>query len=383
MKRRNFLVNISGSTLLALLAPSFKANSANKNQKTLVIIELAGGNDGLNTFIPYKDPNYLQLRPTLGIKEGIPVTSTVALHPSLKDLKPILESDRLAVVQNVSYPNPNLSHFRSKDIWQSAHPEGSTDTGWIARYLESVQAKTADAVFLGEEYPLALSGEQNDRYLQLSPQLAVKNKGKLGEAIQSIYSFPQNNSTAEEIRRTVLDSETAIKELTTDLNQRINNHGYDKGALGQQFALLGRLLEANPKVLYMTINGWDTHTRQIQTQAKLLEQLGSGLSALDRDIKARGMDKKVLIMVQTEFGRRAAENGTGGTDHGTAGPVILLGDVKPGFYGGDPGLDSLVNNNLPVKVDFRSIYAEILTKWENVDPKIVLGHNFPSLGFLS
>lgn len=120
MKRRDFLITASGSALLAMVNPAF---SFNKNQKTLIVIELAGGNDGLNTFIPYKDPNYLRLRPTLGIKDGIPVTSTVALHPALKDLKPILESDRLAVVQNVSYPNPNLSHFRSKDIWQSGRPQ--------------------------------------------------------------------------------------------------------------------------------------------------------------------------------------------------------------------------------------------------------------------
>jgi len=382
MKRRDFVITLASSTLLAIFNSSGKAISANKNQKTLLVIELAGGNDGLNTFIPYQNPNYLQLRPTLGIKDGLPVTSTVALHPFLKDLKPILESNRLAVIQNVSYPHPNLSHFRSKDIWQSAHTEGSTHTGWIARYLESVNAKAADAIFLGEEYPLALAGDKDSRYLQLSPKLAVQNKGKLGEAIQSLYSFPQTNTMAEEVRRTVLESEAAIKELSKDLNQRIANHGYATTPLGKQFALLGRLLEANPKVLYITINGWDTHTKQQKTQQRLLEQLGLGLSALDRDIKARGIENNVLIMVQSEFGRRPAENGTGGTDHGTAGPVMILGNVKAGFYGDDPSLDSLVNNNLPVKVDFRSIYAEILQKWENVNPKIVLGQNFSKIGFL-
>jgi len=165
---------MSISTILAAAnSDPNQAFGTNKNQKTLLIVELAGGNDGLNTFIPFRDQNYYKLRPTLGIKDGIPVTSTVALHPSLKELKPILENGRLAVVQNVSYPEPNLSHFRSKYIWQSGYPRGSTDSGWIARYLESVQAKTADAVFLGEEYPLALTGNLGDRFLQLSPGLVL------------------------------------------------------------------------------------------------------------------------------------------------------------------------------------------------------------------
>lgn len=211
----------------------------------------------------------------------------------------------------------------------------------------------------------------------------MKSKGNLGQAIQAQYQVPQSNSIAESVRRTVLESEEAIKQLSQDLNKRIANNGYAPTPIGRQFALMGRLLESNPKVVYMAIGGWDTHTRQEQTQKRLLEQLGLGLAALNRDIKARGMDKNVLIMVQSEFGRRPAENGNGGTDHGTTAPVILLGDLRSGFYGGDPKLDSLVNNNLPVVVDFRSIYGEILSKWEKVDPKSVLGQDFPKIGFLA
>lgn len=379
MKRRDFLVTMTATTALAIANPMF---GAGKNRKTLLVIELAGGNDGLNTFIPYKDANYLKLRPSLGIKNGIPVSATVALHPALKDLKPILDSGRLAVVQNVSYPNPNLSHFRSKEIWQSAHPQGSTDTGWLARYLESVGAKSADAIFLGEEYPLALTGDR-DRYLQLSPNLAVRRTGKLGQAIQAMYDTPQALPLAEQVRRTVLESEAAVKKLAKDLAKRIADRGYAKTPIGSQFAIAGRVLEANPQVLYLTIGGWDTHVGQAQRQQRLLEQLGLGLAALNRDLQATGRDKDVLILVQSEFGRRPAQNGSGGTDHGTTGPVILLGPVKPGFYGGDPALDSLVSVNLPVKVDFRSIYGEILRRWENKDPKIILGKDFPSIGFLA
>jgi uncharacterized protein (DUF1501 family) len=381
MKRRDFLATMSAAAILAAIAPA--KGAVNRNQKTLLVVQLAGGNDGLNTFIPYKDPNYLKLRPTLGIKDGIAITDKVALHPATKGFKQLLDQGRMAVVQNVTYPNPNLSHFRSQDIWQSAKPQGSADTGWLARYLESVGAKTADAVFLGEEYPLALTGDKGDRFLQLSSNLAFTGKGKLSQAIHALYNSPQSNPMAEQVRQTVIESQEAVKQLSRDLSQRVASSGYPQTPLGKQFALAGRLLESHPKVLYLTIGGWDTHTAQVQRQKRLLEEISAGLAALDRDLQARGMGKNVLIMVQSEFGRRPAQNGSGGTDHGMAGPVILIGAVKPGFYGGDPALDSLVNGNLPMQVDFRSIYADILRRWENTDPKKILGEEFKSVGFLA
>jgi uncharacterized protein (DUF1501 family) len=379
MKRRDFFTTMLGAAVLVAANP---IQAFNSDRKTLLIIELVGGNDGLNTLIPYTDPNYLRLRPTLGIKDGIPISSTMAFHPALSELKPIFEKGRMALIQNVSYPNPNLSHFRARDIWYSAKPQGSADSGWIARYLASVNAKAADAIFLGDEYPLALIGEKGDRYLQLSNNLNVKSEGKLGAAIQAVYNSPQAVPMAEQVRRVVLESETAVKQLAGDLAKRSQQHGYANNASGKAFALVGRLLEAQPKIIYLAIGGWDTHVRQAQRQQQLLEQISQGLAALDRDINARGMGKNVLTMVHSEFGRRAAQNGTGGTDHGTAAPVILLGAVKAGLYGGNPALDSLINGNLPMQVDFRSIYAEILTKWEGAPAKAILAQDFPKIGFI-
>jgi uncharacterized protein (DUF1501 family) len=380
MKRRDFLTLLTGAAVLAIANPS--VGKSTRGRKTLLVVELAGGNDGLNTFIPYRDANYLKLRPNLGIKDGLPVSNAVALHPGLKDLKPILERGRLAIVQNVSYPNPSLSHFRSKDIWQSGNPQGVAETGWLARYLDVIRAETKDAIFLGEEYPLALTGTR-DRFLQLSPRLLVNRRGHLGTAIQALYATPQAFPLAEEVRRTVLESQQAIRQLTADLGQRSAHHGYAKTAIGQQFALAGKILESRPAVLYLAIGGWDTHAGQAKRQQNLLEQLGAGLAALDRDLQARGLEKDVLVMVHSEFGRRAAENGSGGTDHGTAGAVVLLGQVRSGFYGGNPGLDSLVNGNLPMQVDFRSIYAEILNRWAAIAAQQVLEHDFPKVGFLA
>jgi uncharacterized protein (DUF1501 family) len=381
MNRRDFLALMTSTAALAIVAPSCSSAALSSDRKTLVVIELAGGNDGLNTIIPYNDANYRKLRPTIAIKDGIPISNQTAFHPALKELKPIFDKGRMAIIQNVSYPNPNLSHFRSKEIWQSAHPQGVSDTGWLARYLTDVQAKTADAIFLGEEYPLALTGD-GDRYLQLSPRLAVQQQGKLGEAMRVVYSNPQSSELAEQVRRSVLESETAVKQLTKDIDKRIDNHGYPKTAIGKQFALLARVLDSQPKVIYLTIGGWDTHTGQVRRQQQLLGDLGNSLAALDRDIQAHNMQNNILVMVQSEFGRRPAENGNGGTDHGTAAPVMLLGNVRGGLYGGTPALDSLTQGNLPMQVDFRSIYAEILNHWERFNAATILDQDFPKIGIL-
>jgi uncharacterized protein (DUF1501 family) len=378
VQRRTFLETLLSATAFLALNP---AASWSKDQKTLLVIELAGGNDGLNTFIPYQDTNYLRLRPRIGIRDGIPVSPHVALNPGLKDIKPLLERGQLALIQNVGYPHPDLSHFRSKEIWQSAHPQGSPDTGWLARYLEATQAKTADAVFLGDEYPLALTGSST-RYLELSSNLGLKTQGRLGQAIQEAYRVPQSQPMAEKVRQTVLESTQAVRELARDVDQRVQRQGYPPGDLGKQLALVSRLLEVGPKVIYLTIGGWDTHVNQIQRHQRLLEQVGQGLSALNQDLIARGLDKNVLVMIQSEFGRRPTENGSGGTDHGTAGPVWLMGPVRAGFYGGEPALDSLQQENLPMQVDFRRVYAEILDRWFGMPAQGILAGSFSEVGFL-
>ncbi|WP_218079254.1 DUF1501 domain-containing protein [Anthocerotibacter panamensis] len=379
MKRRDFTgILLSAATFLAAQPQRTWA----KDQRTLILIELAGGNDGLNTFIPYRDPNYLRLRGgSIAIQDGLPVSPTVALHPALKDLQPILDSGRLAVVQNVGYPNPELSHFRSKEVWQSARPQGSPESGWLARYLEAQGAKAMDAVFLGEEYPLALTGD-GPRYLQLSPNLGLKSAGKLGQAIQALYAVPQRQQMAEQVRRTLLESNQAVQQLARDLDRSVDQHNYPKGPLGQQLALVGRLLKTSPQVIYLTIGGWDTHANQTLVQQRLLTQVGQGLAALHRDLTDHGLAQNVLIQVQSEFGRRPAPNGSGGTDHGTAGPVLLMGPVRAGFYGGEPALDSLQNGNLPMQVDFRQVYAEVLNSWFQTQPKTVLKGTFEPVGFL-
>jgi len=376
--RRNFLTAVGATALLVAVEPLFaRAN----NQRTLLVVELAGGNDSLNTFIPYRDPNYLRLRPSLAIKDGIPVSPEVAFHPALKDLKPLLDQGKLAIIQNVGYPNFSQSHFRAKDIWQSGSPQGSPDSGWLGRYLESTKAQAVDAIFLGDEYPLALMGK-SDRYLQLSPRLASQTSGRLGQAIQAVYGQRQANPLAEQVRRRVLESQQAIATLTRDLKRSNAASSYPQNRVGQQMATISRILRTRPQVIYLTIGGWDTHTNQARRHQVLLEQLSTGLAALYNDLRSQGLEQQLLTLIQTEFGRRPAQNGSGGTDHGTAGAVVLIGNVRGGFYGGMPALDSLVNGNLPMQVDYRAIYGEILSKWLKADTKAVLDQSFSPVGFL-
>ena len=379
MRRRQCIATLSAAAAILALHPRSQAQSG--GSPTLVLIELAGGNDGLNTFIPYTDPQYRRLRPRLGISGGIPVSSTIALHPALAEWQPLLEQGQMAVVQNVGYPNPDLSHFRSKEIWQSASL-GSPDSGWLARYLQVTQGASTDGVALGDEYPLALLGDDST-YLHLAPNLAVQAEGRLGQAMQAVYAATHLDPLAEQVRQTVVESTQAVDDLAQDVERRLINQGYPQGSLGRQLVVAGRLIESGAKVIYLTLGGWDTHVNQAGIHQRLLGQLGPGLAAFHRDLVANGLDQQVVVMVQSEFGRRPAENGSGGTDHGTAGPVILMGkSVQGGWYGGDPALDSLMDGNLPIQVDFRSVYREVLAQGLGVDPVAILGEDFPSLGIL-
>ena len=321
MKRRDFLATLTGVAILSAMRPAFSAGS---NQKTLMVVELVGANDGLNTFIPYTDNNYFNLRPTIAIRDGIPITSEVALNPAMASLQELFERDRMAIIQNVSYPNPSLSHFRARDIWYSAQTQGTPYSGWLARYLTSIQAETADAIFLGDEYPLSLIGERGERYLQLSAGLSVKLSSTFNKAVLSLYDAPQGNSSIEALRQAVVKNRQAVDRVAQDLASRTARNGYPNNAIGQQFALAGTILESQPKVLYVAIGGWDTHTDQLNRHRNLLGPVSQSLAALQRDLKDSGLENNVLVMMHSEFGRRPAQNGTAGTDHGTAGPVMLL-----------------------------------------------------------
>ncbi|MCS6958676.1 MAG: DUF1501 domain-containing protein [Pseudanabaenaceae cyanobacterium SKYGB_i_bin29] len=382
MKRRTFFTLAALTTFASIWQA--RAQNLSSKQRTLLVVQLVGGNDGLNTCIPYRDPNYIRLRPSLAIKDGIPITSQIALHPSLEKLKPLFDAQKLTIVQNVSYPNPSLSHFRSQDIWQSGQLTEGSISGWLARYLSTIKADTADAVFIGDEYPLALLGAKDERYLQLSPNLRLATGDKVGRAVQVAYNVTQSHPLAEVVRQAVLAGQAAVDQFQSKVNQKTNSGDYPQDNIGNQFAFASVVLEALPPIVYLTVGGWDTHVNQLPQHQRLLKSVGDSLAALMNDLKTRGSDGNVLIMVQTEFGRRVAQNGSGGTDHGTATPVFFLGNnLKGGILGGQPNLDSLVNGNLPWQIDFRSLYAETIDRWLHGNSVDILGGSFPYVEFLA
>ena len=403
--RREFL-NLSGKGigLLAFsrFAPSFLVNAARaatpvpeKDRSVLVLIQLAGGNDGLNTVIPFEDPNYYKLRPTLAIaKESVlRISDTLGLHPSCAALQGLLQDGKLAIVQNVGYPNPNHSHFRSTEIWETASPSDEfLSTGWIGRYLDNacagspandhdplaVHVNTLNGVpesFLGaQEHPtfgLLATGvgrrdsEETRRLLESTGGAAAGERGFL--------------------QQTLMDSlvtETKVQKMLTDYRPMSE---YPANPFATSLRSVAGLIAAGlpTRVYFVTLTGFDTHYNQAGTQANLLTTLSTGLAAFQKDLAAHQLDGQVTTMTFSEFGRRPFENESKGTDHGTAAPLFVMGSkLKAGLHGTPPSLDLPKNQDVTFSTDFRSVYATMLENWLGYPSEPVLGGKFATLPLL-
>ncbi|SAL42036.1 DUF1501 domain-containing protein [Caballeronia telluris] len=331
MNRRQFL-SISGVAVCASGAwvDAAQASTGKKPGKTLVIVELKGGNDGLNTVVPFADPLYRTLRPTLGLSRDrlLQLDERTALHPATESLMPLWRDGRLAVVQGVGYAQPNLSHFRSTEIWDTAsHADQYLRDGWLARALGGSPRAETIAIGSVEAGPFA------------------KNSTKGG---------PMRHVAAPSFAASV---DTAMRMLATVESSR------------------------EITVLRLTLNGFDAHQNQALRHAALLGELSDGLVAMRRALVSLGRWDESLIMTCSEFGRGARENQTGGTDHGSAAPHFLAGGrVRGGLYGAMPALARIDGNgNLPVAVDFRRLYATVLGAWLGLDASAILQQRFEPL----
>lgn len=310
---------------------------AAEGRRAVVLLHLAGGNDGLNTVLPVGSEAYYRRRPTLAInaRAGLPLAEGLAWHPLLGGLRDLWEDGQVAVIQGVGYPEPSASHFRSLEIWDSASDsDRHLRTGWLGRGLERLPGAPAP-VSLGHNCSLALTGAER---------------------------APQQLSTAA--ARPWLGAAAA------------------PAAAGRLAGDLARVAEAlagpRPAPAYhLTFGGFDTHARQAQTHAALLGELGAALHEFQTTLRRAGRADSVLTMVYSEFGRQLAENGTRGTDHGTAGPVFLLGGgVEAGLFGAAPDLDALEAGQLRPTVDFRQVYATVLERWYGLAARPVLGEGY-------
>ena len=350
-------------------AAAADAPNAAPSDRILVLVQLAGGNDGLNTVIPFADGAYHDARPTLRQDQGVlPLNNQVGLHPNLKGLKASFDAGQLAIVQGVGYPSPNLSHFASMSIWETANVNSGIGDGWLGRYLNYLDK-------VGESPNHALEGVSAGSLVP--PELRSNTPVTALQSLKTFRLQPVNE------HGTQVDVENPLMKF----------YGAFKGAGPAPF---GALFDATLKlvaetivsglgvrVAHVTLGGFDNHAREKPVHDKLLLDLDQALAAFMQDLQGHGFGDRVLVMTWSEFGRRVKENGSAGTDHGTAAPMFLLGaPVKGGLYGQQPSLNDLDSGNLKFTTDFRSVYASVLEGYLQAPASDLLGANYEILPLL-
>jgi uncharacterized protein (DUF1501 family) len=412
--RREFLrLGLGSSTLLAsgLSVPTFLARTANalaagsaRGGRVLVVLQLDGGNDGLNTVVPYGDDNYRKHRPHLQLSKNQVrrIDERMGLHPALTGLEQLLQKGQLAIVQSVGYPNPNRSHFESMAVWHAGrlHPD-ATRPGWLARALdEGLSRGCGDAPALHVSdglLPHALYGGQHQvpSLLDLGRfrrRLGMPDGADATEqraALDQVAALDRGSpgGLLQFVQRSTVLSYTSSDRLEHALGGKAAPARYpDNNGLGQRLRLVAQLIRAGlgTSIYYTQLGGFDTHANQPGTHAGLLREMGDALQAFQGDLSASGDARRVLVLVFSEFGRRLTENASGGTDHGTSAPVFLLGGgVRPGLHGPCPDLADLADGDPKHAIDFRQVYATVLDGWLACPSQAVLGEKFHPLSVLA
>jgi len=381
MDRRNFLNAIGAATVASVVPASALAQRSPAGYANLlVLVELKGGNDGLNTVVPYADDQYYALRPRLAIPRDqvLQLDARAGLHPALEPLMAMWKNRELAVVQSVGYPNANLSHFRSIEIWDTASKSNEyLGEGWLARAFAAAPAPrtfAADGVVVGGAEMGPFAGGST-RAIALTDTRQFLRQARLAAP-----AGQAGNAALQHILRVEHD----IVQAAAGLN---DNHAFvvefPRTAFGNAVSTAAQVIasKAGVAAIKLSLNGFDTHSYQLGTHARLLKDLADGLAALRAALMEIGRWDSTLIMTYAEFGRRPRENLSIGTDHGTANAHFLLGGrVKGGLYGPAPGLSRLDGNgNLPFTVDFRDVYATVLDRWWGADSAGALKGRFAAL----
>lgn len=364
------------------------------DERILVVIQLGGGNDGLNTVIPYGDDAYYKNRFTLAIDKSsvLKIDDQVGFHPSLKGFSEMLEQKRLAIVQGVGYPNPNRSHFESMDLWHSAHRiSESRQLGWIGRCLDAGEGFPEDlpAIHYGEgRQPLALGtrGTPVPSITSLDQfRLNVADRKAYLKTLSQDLSTPRPEGQNELLGYIHQSAGVALKtsqRIETVLENSRAAGEYPATQLGQKLAAISQLIDSglSTRVYYVTHDGFDTHSNQAAAHASLLQELGDALLVFSKDLDQRGHGERTAIFSFSEFGRRVRENASRGTDHGTAAPVFVAGGaVNAGLLNRHPSLSDLEDGDLKFSIDYRQVYATLLEKWLAIKSEPILGNNFGTI----
>jgi len=376
------------------------ANPAVSNDNILVIVQLSGGNDGLNTVVPLGFDPYFKARPKLALKDNLhKLNDQFALNDGLTPFKKIWDDGQLAIVNGCGYPKPNRSHFESMAIWHSADPKNpGQNGGWLGHYLDHLRRGTSagvmNAINIGSELPQALVNEQApapsiQSIEDFSIRVLGKADGKSATEKALITEFNQLDESSPAMA--FLSRQATNAMISADQIQKLTA-GYKSDAeypqgLGQRLRLIAQIINGNfgTKVFYCEQGGYDTHANQVAGHSKLLNEMSAGIAAFMKDMTAKGYGDKITVMCFSEFGRRVAQNDSNGTDHGAAGPMFLVGNkVKGGLHGEHPSLDKdkLDDGDLKYTTDFRRVYSSLLDGWLNVDSTKVLKAKFEPLAVI-
>ncbi len=368
-----------------------------KDDHVLVVVQFSGGNDGLNTVIPHSDDHYFKSRPKLALEGNnrIRVNDDLSLNNGLSGLKGLYDSGKVAIVEGVGYPNPNRSHFRSMEIWHTASDSDKNDlNGWIGRYFDNAcdgRPQATAGVFLGNELPQAFYGTKGMGVSFSNPDDFGYVAGKKGDDTRSFRAMndknePAENHTVDFLRHMTDGAMVSADRVHQIANKFKNDNKYPKDPFALGLATIARMIAGGlgSRIYYIALGGFDTHANQRGQQDRLLARYSQGVTAFWRDLAEMKHDKHVLMMTFSEFGRRVSENASGGTDHGTAAPMFLIGDkIKGGLHGQRPSLTDLDQGDLKFTTDFRSVYASVLSQWFNVKPSVVLGRDFKQLNLIA
>ncbi len=400
--RRDFLklLGTAGVVSLGGPAPSMWSSAlgadAVKSDRVLVLVQMAGGNDGLNTVVPFADESYQKARPALAIGKGsaLKLNDSFGLHPALTGLRDLWEANRLAIVQGVGYPKPDRSHFRSMDIWHAAHFRERIPNGWVGRMLDQTVGQSGgawEAACIGlDKLPLACLGERVvPPTIQRLEEFRLTSSGR-DSAVVSTAGWKQaanasgGNSELDFLRRSATSAVTSAERLASLSKTYRSATPYPSSRLAQQLQLVAQMITADlpARVYFVTLDGFDTHAQQLPGHAALLGELSGAVSAFFADLDEKGRGNSVMLTTFSEFGRRLAENGSLGTDHGAASVLFTVTPAgKGGFYGAAPSLIDLDDGDPKFTTDFRRVYATLIERWLRRPAQPVLGEAFTPLDF--
>jgi uncharacterized protein (DUF1501 family) len=406
MRRSNFLLAaVSGLAVVAnsehvfarALAQTPLPGLPGAEGRCLVLINLYGGNDGLNCVVPHGDDRYYQLRQGLAIDRSsvLAIDKNVGLNPGMRSLKALYDKGSVAIVQGVGYPNPDHSHFRSTEIWQTASPESYQHTGWLGRYFDGAglaRENLFKGVAVSKVLPEVLVSDRTDipavpginQYSMIADSNAVARDAFSRQARDQRLPFA--SPYLAHVMEIEADAQRSSEELPKLIAGYKTKATYPSTGLGRSLALAAQIVGSNlgTKAIYIEHGSFDTHVNQKMTQNQLLLQFSNAIGAFYDDLAAHGNDRRVLTLTFSEFGRRIEENGSRGTDHGEASPLFLIGGgVRGGLYGALPDLSATNMGNVRYSIDFRSIYATVLERWLGRPSAPVLNGTFKQLPVLA